>query len=55
MGARHNRTVTHRSSPGRHVCGKGDAVGDEGQRRGAGDVLPLRRRHPSCTETPGIG
>lgn len=54
MCARQNHPGTRRSSPGRHVCGKGDAVGDEGQRRGAGDVLPLRRRHPSCMETPGI-
>lgn len=54
MCARQNRPGTRRGSPGRHVCGKGDAVGDEGQRRGAGDVLPLRRRHPSCMETPGI-
>lgn len=35
-------------SPGRHICGKGDTVGYEGQWCGAGDVLPLRRGHPSC-------
>lgn len=35
-------------SPGRYICGEGDAVGYEGQWRGPCDVLPLGRGCPSC-------
>ena len=38
-------------SPGRHVCGEGDTVGDEGQRCRACDVLPLGRGCSSYTYT----
>lgn len=35
-------------SPGRHICGEGDAISYEGQWCGPCDVLPLGWGRPSC-------
>jgi len=38
----------HKPKAGRHGRREGDAVVDEGERRRAGYVLPLRARRPAC-------
>lgn len=48
-----NVSAVHQPKAGRHGGGEGNAVVDEGERRRAGHVLPLRARRPACGRGAG--